>query len=179
MKDTSFRPPPALKSRIAPTDCQGSGLRWGEVSDPTAYRMGGVAGNAGVFSTADDLALLAQMLLDGGRSQGNSILSPEAVAAMTKPQAPAGQFHPARPRLGYPVPLQPGLQRRVSRRFLRAHRLYRHLHLDRSPLQDLHDHPHHPPPSQRPWQVKPLRAKTAAAVAAAVPMGPPAAGNLI
>src|SRR5664280_2466439 len=41
MKDASFLPSPALKPRIAPTDYQGSGLRWGVVSDPTSYRMGG------------------------------------------------------------------------------------------------------------------------------------------
>jgi len=70
-EDASFLPSPALKPRIAPTDFQGSGLRWGVVSDPTSYRMGGVAGHAGVFATADDLALLAQMLIDGGESQGN------------------------------------------------------------------------------------------------------------
>ncbi|HZK13763.1 MAG TPA: serine hydrolase domain-containing protein, partial [Desulfobaccales bacterium] len=46
MKDTSFLPSPALKSRIAPTDFQGNGLRWGVVSDPTSHRMGGVAGHA-------------------------------------------------------------------------------------------------------------------------------------
>jgi uncharacterized protein YbbC (DUF1343 family)/CubicO group peptidase (beta-lactamase class C family) len=80
LKDTTFRPKASQKGRIAPTD-----LRWGKVHDPTAYRMGGVAGNAGVFSTADDLAVFVQMLLDGGVSRGRQILSPAAVAAMTKP----------------------------------------------------------------------------------------------
>ncbi len=79
LKDTRFRPPPGQWSRIAPSD-----LRWGEVQDPTACRMGGVAGNAGVFSTADDLAVFAQMLIDRGVSRGRRILSPGAVAAMTK-----------------------------------------------------------------------------------------------
>ncbi len=80
LKDTTFRPKSSQKGRIAPTD-----LRWGAVHDPTAFRMGGVAGNAGVFSTADDLAVFVQMLLDGGVSRGRQILSPGAVAAMTKP----------------------------------------------------------------------------------------------
>jgi len=80
LKDTTFRPKSSQKGRIAPTD-----LRWGAVHDPTAYRMGGVAGNAGVFSTADDLAIFVQMLLDGGVSRGRQILSAKAVAAMTKP----------------------------------------------------------------------------------------------
>ena len=61
MKNTLFTPPVSLKSKIAPSD-----LRWGKVQDPTAYRMGGVAGNAGLFSSADDLALFANMLLKGG-----------------------------------------------------------------------------------------------------------------
>jgi uncharacterized protein YbbC (DUF1343 family)/CubicO group peptidase (beta-lactamase class C family) len=80
LKDTTFRPKGSQKGRIAPTD-----LRWGKVHDPTAYRMGGVAGNAGVFSTADDLAIFVQMLIDGGVSRGRQILSAKAVAAMTKP----------------------------------------------------------------------------------------------
>ena len=152
MKDTSFLPSPGLKSRIAPTDYQGSGLRWGVVSDPTAYRMGGVAGNAGVFSTADDLARLAQMLVHGGELNGKRILSARGGRGHDHRAAPPGHLHPARPRLGYPVPLQPGLQHLVSQRFLRAHRLYRHRHVDRSPLPDVYDHSHLPSPSQRPWQ---------------------------
>ncbi|MHB8068567.1 MAG: exo-beta-N-acetylmuramidase NamZ domain-containing protein [Desulfobaccales bacterium] len=80
LKDTTFLPKGSQKGRIAPTD-----MRWGAVHDPTAYRMGGVAGNAGVFSTADDLAVFVQMLLDGGVSRGRQILSPGVVAAMIKP----------------------------------------------------------------------------------------------
>ncbi len=80
-----FLPGPALKNRIAPTD-----VRWGTVHDPTAYRLGGVAGNAGVFSTADDLAILCQMILNQGTFQGKRILTPQAVAAMTKPYRLSG-----------------------------------------------------------------------------------------
>jgi uncharacterized protein YbbC (DUF1343 family) len=54
------------------------------VHDPTARRMGGVAGHAGVFSTADDLAIFAQALLDGGRG----VLTPATIAKMTAPQQP-------------------------------------------------------------------------------------------
>jgi uncharacterized protein YbbC (DUF1343 family)/CubicO group peptidase (beta-lactamase class C family) len=86
MKDTFFNPPATLKSRIAPTDYQGHGLRWGEVSDPTSHRMGGVAGHAGVFSTANDLAILCQMIIDGGACRGQRILSEKTVAAMEKPR---------------------------------------------------------------------------------------------
>ena len=150
MKDTSFLPSPALKPRIAPTDYQGSGLRWGVVSDPTSYRMGGVAGHAGVFATADDLALLAQMLIHGGEIQGKRILSPATVAAHDQSAAPPGHLHAARPRLGHPVAIQPGLQRRISARLFRSHRLYRHRHVDRSRLPDVYDHSHLPSASQRP-----------------------------
>jgi uncharacterized protein YbbC (DUF1343 family) len=86
MRDTTFLPSPTLKSRIAPSDLQGSELRWGDVHDPLAYRMGGVAGQAGVFTTADDLTKFAQMMLAGGKN----ILKPASVQAMTTPQSPPG-----------------------------------------------------------------------------------------
>ena len=86
MRDTFFHPPAALRDRIAPADVEGAELRWGEVQDPIAYRMGGVAGNAGVFTTADDLAKFAQMMLAGGQG----VLKPASVAAMTSPQSPPG-----------------------------------------------------------------------------------------
>jgi uncharacterized protein YbbC (DUF1343 family)/CubicO group peptidase (beta-lactamase class C family) len=94
MKDTSFRPKSALKARIAPAD-----IRWGTVHDPTAHRMGGVAGNAGVFSTADDLAIFCQMLVDRGRSGNRQILSQAAVAAMLKPCSIKG--NPTRRAMGW------------------------------------------------------------------------------
>jgi uncharacterized protein YbbC (DUF1343 family) len=90
MKDTGFKPSPALRARIAPTQHQ-YGTRgkilWGEVHDPLAYNMGGVAGHAGLFSTADDLAIFAQMVLDGGRRMGVQILSPLMIEKMTAPQS--------------------------------------------------------------------------------------------
>lgn len=85
LKDTTFKPAASLRPRIAPSD-----LRWGEVQDPTAYRMGGVAGNAGLFSTADDLAIFAKMLLAGGTSNGRRILTPASVANLSAPQAILG-----------------------------------------------------------------------------------------
>ncbi|MGQ9687493.1 MAG: exo-beta-N-acetylmuramidase NamZ domain-containing protein [Desulfobaccales bacterium] len=84
MRHTSFRPPAGWQDKIAPADFHGDRLRWGEVHDPTAHRMGGVAGNAGVFSTAQDLAFFVQMILNKGELQGKRLLSPKAVAAMTK-----------------------------------------------------------------------------------------------
>ena len=94
MKDTGFNPPAELRSRIAPTQYQhettGKMLR-GEVHDPTAYNMGGVAGHAGLFSTAEDMAVFAQMLLDGGTYNGVRILSPLSIEKMTTPQNPPGK----------------------------------------------------------------------------------------
>ena len=60
----------------------------GVVHDPTARRMGGVAGHAGLFSTAADLAIFCRMLLDGGAFQGARILSPLAVEKMTSAASP-------------------------------------------------------------------------------------------
>jgi CubicO group peptidase (beta-lactamase class C family) len=84
MADTGFDPPTSSLVRIAPTDREQGRLRWGAVQDPTAYRMGGVAGHAGLFSTADDLARFARMLLQGGQLDGVRVLRPETVALMTQ-----------------------------------------------------------------------------------------------
>ena len=86
MHDTRFLPPADWRPRIAPTqyDEQGRMLR-GVVHDPTARRMGGVAGHAGLYSTADDLAKFAQELLSGSK-----ILSRLTIEKMTTPQQPAG-----------------------------------------------------------------------------------------
>ena len=85
MKETRFVPPPSWLPRIAPTEeDENHHLLHGVVHDPTARRMGGVAGHAGMFSTADDLATFAQALLDGGRG----VLTPATIAKMTAPQQP-------------------------------------------------------------------------------------------
>jgi uncharacterized protein YbbC (DUF1343 family)/CubicO group peptidase (beta-lactamase class C family) len=85
MKETRFNPPHSWEPRIAPTEeDENHHLLRAVVHDPTARRMGGVAGDAGVFSTADDLAIFAQALLDGGRG----VLTPPTVAKMTSPQQP-------------------------------------------------------------------------------------------
>jgi uncharacterized protein YbbC (DUF1343 family)/CubicO group peptidase (beta-lactamase class C family) len=91
MKDTYFNPPPSLRSRIAPTQHQQGKkgkILWGEVHDPAAYRMGGVAGHAGLFATADDLALFSQALLNGGATKSGRILNSSTVEMMTTPQNP-------------------------------------------------------------------------------------------
>ena len=85
MMHTRFLPPAAWRLRIAPTEYdENEHMLRGVVHDPRARRMGGVAGHAGLFSTADDLAKFAQALLDGG----DEILSPLAVAKMTQPETP-------------------------------------------------------------------------------------------
>ena len=98
MKDTMFSPPPSLQPRIAPTQsctrygwpCEGPDMTMlrGTVHDPTARRMAGVAGHAGLFSTAADLAIFAQTLLAGGSHHGVRVLSPLAVEKMTSPATP-------------------------------------------------------------------------------------------
>ena len=84
MTHTRFLPPPSWRAKIAPTQYDDSGhMLRGEVHDPTARRMGGVAGHAGLFSTADDVSKFAQALLSGSR-----ILSPLTVEKMASPQQP-------------------------------------------------------------------------------------------
>jgi uncharacterized protein YbbC (DUF1343 family)/CubicO group peptidase (beta-lactamase class C family) len=84
MAQTRFLPPPSWLMKIAPTqfDEQDHMLR-GMVHDPAARRMGGVAGHAGLFSTADDLAKFSQFLLNGG-----TVLSPLMIEKMTTPEQP-------------------------------------------------------------------------------------------
>jgi CubicO group peptidase (beta-lactamase class C family) len=96
MSETLFRPSSILVRRTAPTEPRKNTLQYlkgqssesmdkmvrGEVHDPTAWKMGGVAGHAGLFSTAQDLAVFAQMLLGGG-SIRTEVFSPMTVDAMT------------------------------------------------------------------------------------------------
>ncbi|MDB5753619.1 MAG: hypothetical protein JWR56_47 [Massilia sp.] len=76
--------------RIAPTHVEGERVVQGVVHDPTSRRMGGVAGSAGVFSTARDIARFARMLLADGELDGVRILSHDSVRLMTTAQSPAG-----------------------------------------------------------------------------------------
>ncbi|MBC8029868.1 MAG: DUF1343 domain-containing protein [Pyrinomonadaceae bacterium] len=103
MRDTHFRPSVGQRSRIAPTEKRRGQMtylgdtpenagadadKWlrGDVHDPTSYRMAGVAGHAGLFSTANDLAIYAQMILNNGAYRGRRLLSPLTVAEMTRPR---------------------------------------------------------------------------------------------
>jgi CubicO group peptidase (beta-lactamase class C family) len=84
MKRTFYRPPESLLGLCVPTEVvNGTPLR-GVVHDPLARLQGGVSGNAGLFSTADDLAVFAQMLLNKGEWKGVRILSPLSVERMTE-----------------------------------------------------------------------------------------------
>lgn len=85
LTSTMYRPPAGQKQRIAATEMQKNpprGLVWGEVHDETAWVLGGVAGHAGLFSTAEDLAKVATLFLNEGRFQGKQILQPSSVQAM-------------------------------------------------------------------------------------------------
>lgn len=93
MSDTGFLPSARVLNRVAPTGFVGGRLEIGEVNDPTAARMGGVAGHAGLFSTADDLARFATAMLDGGQAGGARILSAASIAQMISPQSPPGGDH--------------------------------------------------------------------------------------
>jgi uncharacterized protein YbbC (DUF1343 family)/CubicO group peptidase (beta-lactamase class C family) len=103
MRDTGFRPAQSLTSRIAPTERRRGQLNYlgdsaanagaaadvwlrGQVHDPTSFRMNGVAGHAGLFSTANDLAIYCQMILNGGEYRGVRILAPATVGEMTRPR---------------------------------------------------------------------------------------------
>ncbi len=100
MTDTMFLPPDTLKPRVAPTElctpmgwpCDGpnQAMLRGVVHDPTARRMGGVAGHAGMFTTARDLARFARMLLNGGTLDGVRVLSSMSVQRMITPSTPPG-----------------------------------------------------------------------------------------
>jgi serine-type D-Ala-D-Ala carboxypeptidase len=112
MTATRFRPVWAAELDVAPTgswSVEGPTIR---VHDPTAARMGGVAGHAGLFSTAADLARFARMLLNGGALDGARILAPASVEKMIAPHSPPAG---ARVRglgwdLGPPVAAAPAME---------------------------------------------------------------------
>jgi CubicO group peptidase (beta-lactamase class C family) len=89
MRDTRYLPLSTDKARIAPTEREGTNMLRGVVHDPTARRMGGVAGHAGVFTTAADTARFARMMVNQGALDGVRIFRPETVASMIAVQSPA------------------------------------------------------------------------------------------
>lgn len=85
MENTFFKPADSLRDRIAPTEVnppRGYPLR-GEVHDENAFALGGIAGHAGLFSSAADLAVFAQMMLNGGEYGGTRIIADSTVALFT------------------------------------------------------------------------------------------------
>jgi uncharacterized protein YbbC (DUF1343 family)/CubicO group peptidase (beta-lactamase class C family) len=101
MPDTGFRPATNLLGRIAPTEKVADAVLRGVVHDPTARRMGGVAGHAGLFTTAGDLARFARMMLRGGELDGVRVFKPETVRLMTTVQTPLAV--PERRGLGWDI----------------------------------------------------------------------------
>jgi uncharacterized protein YbbC (DUF1343 family)/CubicO group peptidase (beta-lactamase class C family) len=101
MADTGFNPPAEKRTRVAPTERCDTMAAWpcntpdapplrGTVHDPTARRMSGVAGHAGLFGTARDLSRFARMLIHDGRLGTVQVLSAATVARMIAPSTPAG-----------------------------------------------------------------------------------------
>jgi len=85
LTETTFHPVPRLRERVAPTEFVDGRLLLGEVHDPRARLLGGVAGNAGMFSTAWELARLCRMLVDGGSFEGLRVLKQGTVETMWTP----------------------------------------------------------------------------------------------
>jgi CubicO group peptidase (beta-lactamase class C family) len=86
MNDTGFNPPDSVRYRVAPTEVappRGYPLR-GQVHDENAFALGGVAGHAGLFSTAADLAVFAQMMLNGGTYDDVHVIADSTVALFTR-----------------------------------------------------------------------------------------------
>lgn len=91
MASTGFLPRPEVIPNIAPTErLKEGGMLRGQVHDPLASKLGGIAGDAGLFSTARDLARFCQMFLQRGSLDGVEIFRPDTVDLMTSPQSPDG-----------------------------------------------------------------------------------------
>src|SRR4030042_803712 len=87
MKHTTYNPPASWEKDIAATQIVDDQLLRGTVHDPLAQLMGGVSGNAGLFSQAHDLSIYCRMLLNFGKWTGKKLLSPEAVSMLTTVQS--------------------------------------------------------------------------------------------
>lgn len=84
MQDSGYLPRDELKARAAPTEQRDGHWMQGEVHDPRAFKLDGVAGHAGLFSTADDLAVYASMMLGNGKFGKTQIFTPQTVSLMTR-----------------------------------------------------------------------------------------------
>jgi uncharacterized protein YbbC (DUF1343 family)/CubicO group peptidase (beta-lactamase class C family) len=101
LQDTGFLPPAAKVARVAPTTKENGVVLRGVVHDPTSRKMFGVAGHAGLFTTAADTARYARMLLNGGELDGVRIFKTATVKLMTSVQTPEGV--PSRRGLGWDI----------------------------------------------------------------------------
>lgn len=91
MSETGFKPPPSKRDRIAPTEVEENEPVLGIVHDPTARNMGGVAGHAGLFTTARDLSRFAEMMLNYGELNGTRIFAAQTIRKFTTPNSPSHQ----------------------------------------------------------------------------------------
>ena len=116
MKDSLFNPPRSLRAQIPPTEADltyRKRLVQGEVHDQNAWAMGGIAGDAGLFSTAGDVAIFAQMILNGGIYAHHRVVSHATIADFTSRQTIGKSAR----TLGWDVPLDPS----ATGRFFSAH----------------------------------------------------------
>lgn len=84
MVETGYLPAPELCARAAPTERRDDHWMQGEVHDPRAFKLDGIAGHAGLFSTVNDVAIYSQMMLSGGQYANVRVLGPRTVALMTR-----------------------------------------------------------------------------------------------
>ncbi len=132
MKDTRFKPPASEIPRIAPTELDpdtGAPFR-GVVHDETSRFMGGVAGHAGLFTTADDLAKFAQMMLDLGEVERETPLRSTGDPLLYQPADARRPAYSPRSRLGHRFALFFQSRRIVSHRILWPYGFHRNFHLD-------------------------------------------------
>jgi uncharacterized protein YbbC (DUF1343 family)/CubicO group peptidase (beta-lactamase class C family) len=107
LRDTAFVPGKRLHGRIAPTEYHNGALLQGVVHDPRARLLDGVAGHAGMFSTASDLARLCRMLVQGGELEGRRILKASTVQLMWQPDGDGGRALGWDIASGYARPMAP------------------------------------------------------------------------